>query len=593
MAKQSWIGQKLGGRYEVLELLGQGGMAAVYKAHDPNLNRVVAVKLIHPHLSSDGEFVKRFRQEAAAVAQFRHPNIVQVYDFNNDGDTYYIIFEYVPGESLQDRLKRLVDNGRSFPMDDVIKIASGIGSALDYAHRQGVVHRDVKPANVMLNIHGDAILMDFGIVKMVGGTQHTATGAVVGTARYMSPEQIRGQVLDGRSDIYSLGTMLYEMVAGKRPFESDSAMSLMMMHISDPVPDITKVRPDTPPGLAAVVNKALAKDPANRYQSAGQLVSDLRKVAAGEMPTAAAHRAVAAADMTIVEAPPASKPAPPPDPTAVEPPSQKAAPAVEGRGATVPPRSMVPPAKAAPPPVATPPAAAAQAGGNRNLLLVGGVVGVLLLLLLVGYVTGLFGGGGGDENGGEPTTVAVEGGGEETAVVEAPATTPVEPTATTAFVATAAPTETTAPTETIAPTETAEPTLTAEPAATSTTAPTATVAPTVAPTAAPPTEAPAVTGPDVAITGISIANDRYMVDYVTNGYTEVLPGMHVHFYWNNISAAQAGVGGGGSWFVWGGPRPFDGFTVGERPSGVTAMCAVVANADHTSVPSTGNCWDLP
>ena len=276
MSKPSWIGQTLGGRYDIRELLGQGGMSAVYKAYDPNLRRVVAVKLIHSHLSSDPEFVRRFQEEGAAVAQLRHNNIIQVYDFNHDGDTYYIVFEFIPGESLQGRVKRLAEANRKMPFEQTVNIAASVAEALDYAHSRSMIHRDIKPANVMLNVNGQAILMDFGIVKIMGGDSHTATGAVLGTARYMAPEQIRGVQVDGRADIYSVGVMLYEMLSGKPPFKADSAMTLMMMHVNDPVPNLQTLRPDVPTDLVHIVNKALAKDPNQRYQSAGEMARDLR-----------------------------------------------------------------------------------------------------------------------------------------------------------------------------------------------------------------------------------------------------------------------------------------------------------------------------
>ena len=202
--EQEWIGRTFNDRYEILEQLGSGGMSSVYKANDPNLDRVVAIKIIHPHLSGSDDFIRRFRAEAQSVAQLRHPNIVQVFDFDTSDGVAYIVFEYVPGENLQERLARMAEQGRVMPPEEVTSISSQIAGALDDAHGRGLVHRDVKPANILLNVHGDAMLADFGIVKITDDVQHTATGAVVGTARYMSPEQIKGAQLDGRSDLYSL-----------------------------------------------------------------------------------------------------------------------------------------------------------------------------------------------------------------------------------------------------------------------------------------------------------------------------------------------------------------------------------------------------
>jgi serine/threonine protein kinase len=278
MSTFDWIGKSLAGRYQIQDLVGQGGMSAVYKAYDTNLKRTVAIKMIHTHLSSESGFVNRFEEEATAIAQLRHSNIVQVYDFNNEDQTYYMVVEFIPGETLQDQLKRLNAAERRMPLKDVVEYMVNICQAADYAHNRGVVHRDIKPANIMLSIYKQAILMDFGVSKIVGGQQHTATGAVVGTALYMSPEQIMGQQIDRRSDIYALGVTLFEMVSGHPPFEADSAMTIMMMHINDPVPDLREINPKVPSEMVAVINKALAKTAVQRYQTAGEMAAALQDV---------------------------------------------------------------------------------------------------------------------------------------------------------------------------------------------------------------------------------------------------------------------------------------------------------------------------
>ena len=196
MFRPNLIGQTLGGRYRLDDIIGQGGMSAVYKAYDPNLKRVVAIKMIHPHLAEDPKFVFRFEEEAAAVAQLRHANIVQVFDFNHDDNLYYMVQEFVAGETLQQRLRRLNKSNRRMPLDEFIGYITNICNASGYAHARGLVHRDIKPANIMIDIHGQAILMDFGIVKIIGGEKHTATGAVVGTALYLPPELIRAEIPD-------------------------------------------------------------------------------------------------------------------------------------------------------------------------------------------------------------------------------------------------------------------------------------------------------------------------------------------------------------------------------------------------------------
>jgi serine/threonine protein kinase len=253
-------------------------MASVYKAYDPNLQRPVAIKVIHQHLSDNPDFFRRFQEEATAVAQFRHPNIVQMHDFHHDEDLYYMVMEFVMGETLQTRLKRLNASKRRLGIKEAIAFSAEVCDAAYYAHQRGVVHRDIKPANIMLDVNGSAILMDFGIARMVDASQHTATGTVLGTALYMPPEQIQGLQTDARADIYSIGITLFEMLSGKPPFEADSAMTLMMMHMNDPVPDLQELYPETPPGLIAITNKALAKNRDDRYQSASEMTDALRNL---------------------------------------------------------------------------------------------------------------------------------------------------------------------------------------------------------------------------------------------------------------------------------------------------------------------------
>ncbi len=271
-----WIGRTLGGRYKIEEYIAQGGMSAVYKASDPNLRRAVAVKIIHQHLSNDPQFVRRFEQEAAAVAKLRHPNILQVYDFNNDGRTYYMVMEYIPGQTLKDKLKILSNSNQHLPFKDIIGIMASICEAVAYAHEQGMIHRDLKPANVMLTPRGQVVLMDFGVAKMLSGHDETVTGAIIGTAKYMSPEQARGERPDGRSDIYALGVMLYEMVAGQPPFDADTTVPILLKHVNEPVPDIRKIQKDVPDELVEIIEKALAKNPDDRYQTAAHMAVALK-----------------------------------------------------------------------------------------------------------------------------------------------------------------------------------------------------------------------------------------------------------------------------------------------------------------------------
>lgn len=274
----TWTGRTIGGRYQIIELLGRGGMSSVYKAKDPNLQRTVAIKLIHPHLSENPEFVKRFEQEAAAVAQLRHPNIMLVHDFNHDGGAYYIVFEYIAGEPLDKRLRALKEAGLRLPLDEVVRIMIPLCEAVAYAHERKMIHRDLKPSNVIINLLGQPILLDFGIAKIVGGDMHTATGATIGTAAYMAPEQVAGEGVDHRADIYSLGIMLYEMSCGRPPYEGNSVITVMMKHVTEPLPDIRLYNANLPPAFVTVLERALAKEPQNRFGSAVEMARMLREV---------------------------------------------------------------------------------------------------------------------------------------------------------------------------------------------------------------------------------------------------------------------------------------------------------------------------
>jgi serine/threonine protein kinase len=429
MMTTGWEGKVLGGRYEIGELLGQGGMSSVYKANDPNLRRPVAIKMVHPHLSNNPEFVRRFEEEAASVARLRHPNIIQVYDFSHEGDLYYMVMEYLAGETLQARLKRLNASGRRLPLRDALRYAADICKAAGYAHQRGMIHRDIKPANVMLDVHGNAILMDFGIARIIGGQQHTATGAVLGTALYMAPEQIQGLHPDARADIYSIGVLLYESLSGRPPFEADSAMTLMMMHLHDPVPDLEQFHPGIPEGVEQIVYRALEKDRTNRYQSGEEMATALQDFLAIEAarpaelpvkplparPQAPSPSPLSAPQATIIEQAPALDPGathmeatPPLDPEAtfVEPlPTPPAPPAnarVEAQAASR------PALQESPPPVAAAPAAgvvatSTRAGGSK---LMGIVIGVLLLAVIGGGAF-LFSQRGPGEQGAENTQAAL------------------------------------------------------------------------------------------------------------------------------------------------------------------------------------------
>jgi serine/threonine protein kinase len=271
------------GNYRIMERIGRGGMATVYKAYQPALERYVAIKVIHEQLAAgDEKFLKRFQREAKAVASLRHPNIVQVFDFGTEDDVAYMVMEYLEGTTLKAELKALAERDETIPLEEAQRIFQAVASAVEHAHRQGMVHRDIKPANVMLTAKGDVFLTDFGIAKIVGGTQYTATGAITGTPAYMSPEQGQGERGDERSDIYALGVMLYEVVTGRVPFDADTPLAVILKHISAPLPLPRQLNPAIPEMVEQVVLKALAKDPNDRYQTVAQMASALGAALAGE-----------------------------------------------------------------------------------------------------------------------------------------------------------------------------------------------------------------------------------------------------------------------------------------------------------------------
>ncbi len=270
------IGRTIG-KYRIVEHLGRGGMAEVYKAYQPNLDRYVAIKMMHAFLADEKEFLTRFEREAKVVATLRHPNIVQVYDFDVEGGVSYMVMEFISGETLKSRMQNLETQGQWVALDDAARVILSVGSALKYAHERGMVHRDVKPANVMITLEGQVILTDFGIAKIVSMSNLTASGAMVGTPSYMAPEQGMGQPGDERSDIYSLGVMLYQLVLGRLPYDADTPLAVVLKHINEPLPLPRALKPDISDDLNRVILKSLAKDPNDRYQKVADLSANLRQ----------------------------------------------------------------------------------------------------------------------------------------------------------------------------------------------------------------------------------------------------------------------------------------------------------------------------
>ena len=254
------------GRYRIQRKLGAGGMADVYLAEDQELGRRVAIKILNGRHANDDQFIERFRREAKNAAALNHPNIVSIYDRGNAEDTYYIAMEFLDGRTL----KELIVGRGAAPINVAIEYARQILSALRFAHRHGIVHRDIKPHNVLVDGEGRVKVTDFGIAR-AGTSQMTETGSIVGTAQYLSPEQARGGEVDPRSDLYSLGVVLYELLTGKTPFDGETPVEIAMKHLSNAPKPPSKLRPDIPPELDMVVLRALAKNPDDRYQSADEM----------------------------------------------------------------------------------------------------------------------------------------------------------------------------------------------------------------------------------------------------------------------------------------------------------------------------------
>ena len=272
------IGTLIGERFRLEEKVGSGGMSSVYRAYDPTLERRVAIKMMHRDLSGDPDQLERFRREARAVAQLNHPHVVTVIDAGEDDGAPYIVFEYVEGETLKERIRRL---GR-LPIDEAIAYAIEIGRALECAHAHKLVHRDVKPQNVLIDPDGRAKVTDFGIARSMEAQGLTATGRVLGTTDYVSPEQALGHEVTEQSDIYSLGIVLYEMLTGEAPFKADTQVAVAMKHVREPMPDAQRRRPEISATLAAVVERATAKETQNRYATVDEMVHDLEEVLAIE-----------------------------------------------------------------------------------------------------------------------------------------------------------------------------------------------------------------------------------------------------------------------------------------------------------------------
>ncbi|MFY9262658.1 MAG: Stk1 family PASTA domain-containing Ser/Thr kinase [Actinomycetaceae bacterium] len=385
------IPRMLGGRYEVGDLIGRGGMAQVHVGYDTRLSRTVAIKVLRSDHATDLTFIARFRREAQSAAALNHPSIVAVYDtgeekmISSNGREMtmpYIVMELVKGRTVSELLK----NGDALPINEAVQVVVGVLSALEYSHREGIIHRDIKPGNIMLTEEGKVKVMDFGIARAVADSAATMTqtNSVVGTAQYLSPEQARGEVVDKRSDLYSTGCLLYELLTGVPPFRGDSAVAVAYQHVSEMPKPAASIAPDIPDAIDRVVMKSLAKKREDRYQNAAQMRSELLAASRGQMVSAPDVSSWQA--QTVVAAPPVTPPVPPT--TAIPPaPSSVSATATQVPVAT-----------------GTQPAVAVEEDNKKNrvYMIIGGVLLVLALAAL-GWVLL----GGGDKEPAEPDLIEV------------------------------------------------------------------------------------------------------------------------------------------------------------------------------------------
>lgn len=267
------IGRTLG-PYQILDEIGRGGMANVYRAVQPSIGREVAIKVLPAQFLQDQTFVERFAREVQVIAKLQHPHILPVYDFGEDSGLYYIVMAYMPGGTLSERIRR--EGG--LPLDEVTRLVEQMASGLDFAHEKGIIHRDFKPSNVLLDEKGNVYLADFGIAKMTESTAHLTGSGVVGTPAYMAPEMARQGGVTHLVDVYALGVTVFEMLSGQRPYQAETPMGVMMAHGTEPIPDVRTVHPELPDAVQVIVERAMEKDPHRRIQSAGELAGGLRAV---------------------------------------------------------------------------------------------------------------------------------------------------------------------------------------------------------------------------------------------------------------------------------------------------------------------------
>ncbi len=381
---QQYIGRRIG-TYQIVEQIGRGGMATVFKAYQPSMDRYVAIKILPSHFTEDESFVGRFTQEARTLARLEHPHILPVHDYGEEDGTTYLVMRYVKAGTLKDLMTRM----GSLDLSETARILAQVGGALDYAHSQDVVHRDIKPSNVLIDERGNTFLTDFGIAKLVAETaQFTASGAVIGTPAYMAPEQGMGQPVDYRCDIYALGVVLYELVTGRVPYEAETPLAVLLQHVNAPLPLPRQIRPDLPETVERVILKALAKQPEERFETAQQMVDALAEavtarpaeIAGQPLPADTAEATVPVRRMDEPQVSPVET-VPPVEATSLEPIAETATPAWQSKTPS-PVEETPPPVEAAAPRQVVRPATPTRR--RTPWLLIAGGATLLILLVAVG-----------------------------------------------------------------------------------------------------------------------------------------------------------------------------------------------------------------
>jgi serine/threonine protein kinase len=524
------------GPYQIVAPLGEGGMAAVYKAYQPSMERYVAVKVLPRQLAESAEFIARFKREAHLLAQLQHPHILPVFDYGQAEGFTYIVMPFIQSGTLADVMKT-----RQMSLTEIRRIITQVGDALGYAHARGMIHRDVKPSNVLVDERGNCLLTDFGLARMTEATSGklTSSGAIMGTPAYMSPEQGAGSPLDGRSDIYSLGIIMYEMITGQVPYSAETPIAIVFKHIQDPLPAVRKLVPDLPEEIELVLIKSLAKKPADRYQNAEDFVQAVQ-TAIPANPAVGASKPVPEAPQTLVAAPPVR-------PAVSTPP----VPVVWQKPPAAPPSTSYDRYNAPPPvqpsyrPVSQPPTPAPKQKNNSlwALAIIGVIVvcGVGALAIILGF----------------------------------------------SYFATPAPTVT--PTQAPSTATSTLPAATVPAAAGSTDTPPPPPPPLLPPTVAPP---PGVKF--ARINGITLnPQKQYVVDFETFEFKSSSAGLHVHFFFDTVHLEDAGMPGKGPWNMYPGGSPFTGYGTINRPKEASLLCILVAHVDHSVLPMSGNCYPLP